>query len=44
MLDLKRGDRFIMGRVVAVDTSAHTLRRDTLAGVRELRYDTSCSA
>ncbi len=39
MLDLKRGDRFIMGRVVAVDTSAHTLRCDTLAGVRELRYD-----
>ena len=39
MLDLKRGDRFIMGRVVAVDTSAHTLRCDTLAGERELRYD-----
>lgn len=39
MLDLKRGDRFIMGRVAAVDTSAHTLRCDTLAGVRDLRYD-----
>jgi len=39
MLDFRRGDRFVMGRVSAVDTQAHTLRCDTLAGERELRYD-----
>jgi NADH dehydrogenase len=39
MLDLKRGDRFVMGRVIDVDTTARTLRCETLAGTRELRYD-----
>jgi len=39
MLDMKRGDRFVMGRVTDVDSRAHTLRCETLAGIRELRYD-----
>jgi NADH dehydrogenase len=39
MLDLKRGDRFVMGRVDRVDTTQRTLRCDTLAGMQELRYD-----
>jgi len=39
MLDFTRGDRFVMGRVTDVDTHAHTLRCETLAGMRELRYD-----
>jgi NADH dehydrogenase len=39
MLDLQRGDRFVMGRVIDVDPAARTVRCDTLAGARELRYD-----
>jgi NADH:quinone reductase (non-electrogenic) len=39
MLDLKRGDRFVMGRVTDVNASARTVRCDTLAGTRELPYD-----
>jgi NADH dehydrogenase len=39
MLDFQRGDRFAMGRVTDVDPLARTLRCETLAGQRELRYD-----
>lgn len=39
MLDLRRGDRFIMGRVLAVDSASRTLRCDTLAGERTIVYD-----
>src|SRR5262245_59086152 len=39
MLDLRRGDRFVMGRVTDVDPRARTIRCDTLAGAREIRYD-----
>jgi NADH dehydrogenase len=39
MLDLKRGDRFVMGRVTDVDTATRTLRCETLAGSRDVRYD-----
>jgi len=39
MLDFQRGDRFVMGRVTDVDPTARTLRCETLAGRRDLRYD-----
>jgi NADH dehydrogenase len=39
MLDFKHGDRFVMGRATDVDTRTRTLRCETLAGARELRYD-----
>jgi len=39
MLDLKRGDRFVMGRVTDVDTVSRTLRCETLAGHRDVSYD-----
>jgi NADH dehydrogenase len=39
MLDLARGDRFVMGRVTEVDTRVRTVRCDTLAGAREIAYD-----
>jgi NADH dehydrogenase len=39
MLDLKRGDCFVMGRVTDVDTRSRTLRCHTLAGDLRLHYD-----
>jgi NADH dehydrogenase len=39
MLDFARGDRFVMGRLTDVDARARTVRCETLAGTRELRYD-----
>src|SRR4249919_3748424 len=39
MLDFRRGDRFVMGRVTDVDPHARTLRCETLAGRRDLRDD-----
>jgi NADH dehydrogenase len=39
MLDLKRGDCFVMGRVTDVDTRSRTLRCHTLAGDLLLHYD-----
>ena len=39
MLDLRRGDCFVMGRVTDVDTRARTLRCHTLAGHLRLHYD-----
>jgi NADH dehydrogenase len=39
MLDLKRGDCFVMGRVTDVDTRARSLRCRTLAGDLRLHYD-----
>lgn len=39
MLDAKRGDRFIMGRVSAVDWAARTLRVGTLGGERDIAFD-----
>lgn len=39
MLDLRRGDRFIMGRVLAIDAATRTLRCETLAGERCIAYD-----
>ena len=39
MLDPTRGDRFIMGRVTAIDTRERTLRCQTLGGERAIHYD-----
>ena len=39
MLDARRGDRFIMGRVTALDPPSGTLRCETLGGERVLGYD-----
>ena len=39
MLDLQHGDRFIMGRVLSIDTATRTLRCETLAGERSIGYD-----
>src|SRR5262245_65348409 len=39
MLDMKRGDSFVMGRVIDVDTRARSLRCRTLAGELRLQYD-----
>ncbi|HEX6720470.1 MAG TPA: NAD(P)/FAD-dependent oxidoreductase [Burkholderiaceae bacterium] len=39
VLDLKRGDCFVMGRVTDVDTRARTLRCHTLVGDLPLHYD-----
>ena len=39
MLDLKRGDCFVMGRVTDVDTRERTLRCHTLVGDLRLHYD-----
>jgi NADH dehydrogenase len=39
MLDLRRGDSFVMGRVSDVDTRARALRCHTLAGPLRLHYD-----
>jgi NADH dehydrogenase len=39
MLNAAGGDRFIMGRVTALDSQARTLRCETLGGERTLGYD-----
>lgn len=39
MLDLKRGDCFVMGRVTDVDARTRSLRCRTLAGDLQLHYD-----
>ncbi|MCW5635615.1 MAG: NAD(P)/FAD-dependent oxidoreductase [Rubrivivax sp.] len=39
MLDLARGDRFVMGRVTRVRPGTRTLTCETLAGTREIAYD-----
>lgn len=39
VLDTRRGDRFVMGRVTQVDTVTRTLRCETLGGPREIAWD-----